>query len=171
MESPRPVMARAGNVAIPVSAREEARVMLSEKLDKYNWENIPAEHLQNRYEYLLENLSEVCRKYGKNKSEFKTDDKLSPETKLLISKRRLLRSKINLSYHNQIELMETKKLIKIKIREDIRKFNEEIISEILEDSWSTKKTQRALADGVNLLPKISSTPKEIWLRVGNKLWK
>jgi len=45
-------------------------------------------------------------------------------------------------------------LIKRKIREDVRKFNDEITEEIIEKTWSTKKVGKTLSEGICLLPSI-----------------
>jgi len=55
-----------------------------------------------------------------------------------------------------LELVEIKKLIKKKIREDLRKHNEQVAREIIESTWSTKKTKKVLALGQNLLPRIKN---------------
>ncbi len=54
----------------------------------------------------------------------------------------------------QVELIELRKLIKKKIKEDLTRFEEEIAENIIESTWSTKQANRALTRGTFLLPKI-----------------
>jgi len=105
------------------------------------------------YEKFVKIIEDTLIQFGINKKHIKTDDKLSLETKSLIDRRQLLRSKIGLSISEQIELVELKKLIKKRIREDIRRFEETIISDIIEDTWSTRKTRKALTGGSRSSPK------------------
>lgn len=53
---------------------------------------------------------------------------------------------------DQIELVELRKLIKKKIREDVAKFENEVTIGIIESSWPTRQVKKALSKGKILLP-------------------
>ena len=117
-----------------------------------DWENISEKNVQQKYDCLLELIGSAKEKFGVHRSNVKTDDKLSCNTKELIRRRTEIRNKIKLSKVDQIELVELRKLIKKKIREDINRFENEVTTEIIESSWSTRKVKKALAKGNALMP-------------------
>ena len=57
-------------------------------------------------------------------------------------------------------MVEIKKTIKKKIREDLRTFDEHTAKTIIESTWSTRKVKRALANGRNLLPELANEKGE-----------
>ncbi len=143
-----------GSLWIPVHRRPEAEHKLEEKLNLVDWEKTNLANLQENYDYLEKILNVIIREFGTNKKQIKTDDKLSPRTKSLIKKRMEITKKITLSVKEQIELIELRKLIKKKIKENLTRFEEEIAENIGESTWSTKQANRALTRGRFLFPKI-----------------
>ncbi len=145
-----------GSLWIPVHRRPEAEPKLEEKLKLVDWEKTNLANFQENYDYLEKILNVIVREFGINKKQIKTDDKVSPHTKNLIKKRMEIRKNIALSIKEQIELIELRKLIKKKIKEDSTSFEEEIVENIIESTWSTKQTNWALTRGRFLLPKIKN---------------
>ena len=77
--------------------REEAEEALRQDLGIKSWDEINQENIQSLYDFLEETIKKVMVKYGKNKKQLRTDDKLSTKTTELISKRAEIRKKVNLS--------------------------------------------------------------------------
>ena len=148
--APTPLQNAKGNISnlwIPVHKQEEAKANLKNKLEEVNWGNSLSDNLDSAYEKFLKIIVDTLTLFGIDKKHIKTDDKLCSETKGLIERRKVLRDKVCLSIHDQIELVELKKLIKRKIREDIRNFEEAVMTEIIEETWSTRKTKKVLTGG------------------------
>lgn len=82
---------------------------------------------------------EVADKNKKQKS-----SKLSVETKQLMEKRRNMKT---MTVRDKIELVELRKTINKKKREDVRKFNMEKINEAVVQGTSFKTTERKLRIG------------------------
>lgn len=142
------------NLWIPIHKREGAITLLAEMLKDIQWDQIQPDAIQVTYDFLESSIKEVLRQFGVYKKNLKTDDKLSIETKDLIQKRAPLESKVTLNVKEQIELIQLKKTIKKKVREDQRNFNELTAREIIESTWSTRKVKRVLANNRKLLPKL-----------------
>jgi len=116
--------------------------------------------IQAAYDPLEREILENLKNFGINKNDIKTDDKLSLGIKTLIEKRTQIKSKVTLNVSEQLELVELKKLIKKKIQEDLKSYNEQVAREIIESTWSSKKTKKALSLGQNLLPRIKNKEGE-----------
>lgn len=71
-------------------------------------------------------------------------DKLSNNTKILISRRDTLRTKQQLLDQEKTELKELRKTIKLEIRKDINKFNETIARDTIRQTKSIRKTKSLL---------------------------
>ena len=140
---------------IPPRNRNLAGSELTYQLKKRKWSNIEPHEIQDQY-YLEGKIKKTLEKFGKNKKMATTDDKLSKATNDLISKRTEIRGKIKLSVLEPIELTELNKIIKRKIREDVRNFEVELAEEIIENTWSTRKAKKALANSTKILPRIKS---------------
>ncbi len=89
-------------------------------------------------------LKKVLKQLGTPKNAIKTDDKLSRETKELISRRTAIRQKITLTGDERSELITIKKLTMKKIKEDVYNYEREIANSIIESTWSTRQTRKLL---------------------------
>lgn len=127
-----------GLLWIPVNKRELAEEALDRELSKFKCDNLNPENIQESYNFFEQALNTIAAKFGINKNMVKTEDKLSRETKNLINKRSKIRSRTYLNIKEQIELTELRKVIKKKIWEDIKKFENKLTQEIIESTWSTK---------------------------------
>ncbi len=141
---------------IPVHKRQEAENLLGNCLSQVDWKELKADNLQDRYNFLEGAIKNTIEELGTPKKLIRTDDKLSKETKDLIQKRTLIKKKGTLNKKEQIELIEIKKLIKKKIKNDLYNFDQEMAKSIVESTWSTRQVKKALAKGRCLLPKIKN---------------
>ena len=64
----------------------------------------------------------------------------------MIKKREDLRSRRNESRRCEIEFIEVRKLTRRKIREDVSKYNEKLIEEVIERNKSLKKAQKTITN-------------------------
>ncbi len=58
------------------------------------------------------------------------------------------------SNRDKIEIRELQKLVRRKVREDIRRYDERKIVNIIEDSWSTRKVKKELNQGRTMINKM-----------------
>ncbi len=117
--------------------------------------------LQGKYNKLENTLKEIIESYSRFGQVTKTDEKLTTETKELITKRNKLARKSNKNSRDKIELSELSKLTKKKIRTDILNFIKNKISEIIESTWSTKKAKKTINNNKNLIIKIQNEEGEL----------
>lgn len=110
--------------------------------------------VQTVYDIVEKANLETCQEVGNFSSKVKTDDKLSIECKELIEKRTKLKEKAKRSNKENTELTELNKLIRIRIRQDIRNFDSEQERDIIEETWSTKQARKVMCNNRHLLPKI-----------------
>ncbi len=62
-------------------------------------------------------------------------------------------------------MTELQKLVKKKVREDLKEFENSKIKQIIDETWSTKKEKKELRRGKNLITKIKDKErKEIYGR-------
>jgi hypothetical protein len=137
--------------SIPLDRIEEVKTQVKERMDAEIKEIDPKRNLQEYYEKMVKVLETVESEYGKPTEEIKTNDKLSQNTKKLIEKREKLKQKSKKSYREKVELVELRKLVKRKIREDIRNYNNEITRDIIESCWSTRKMRNELREEIGLV--------------------
>ncbi|KAI5717819.1 hypothetical protein M8J77_011797 [Diaphorina citri] len=117
--------------------------ILSKKLEKID---VDISSVQEAYNSLEKTIIEAVQEENKIKSQHgrKRSKKLSQATVDLIEKRETLNRKINKNLQDKIELTEIRKLVRKKIKEDINKYEDETIKEILETSGSTKAIKKEL---------------------------
>ena len=149
------------NLWIPMHKRVTACEALSARLGQIQWDQNLQNSIQYNYDLVESSIKEVMEEFVISNKNIKTDDKLSSETKSLISKRALIKGKITLSVREQVEITELNKTIRKMIKEDQRKFNEETAREIIESSWSTRKVKKVLSSGRRLLPKLLNLKGEV----------
>ncbi len=140
---------------IPVHKRKEAEVLLGSLLEPVEWEETDSYNLQERYDIFAGTVKKILEELDTPKNEIKTDE-LSKETKKLISRRTAIRQKITLTRDKQSELIPIKNVIKKKIKEDVYNYEQEIAKSILESTWPTRQTRKALSKGKYLLPRIKN---------------
>ena len=106
------------------------------------------QQLSNRFHFLTlendiddhtSNIVDMIKKISTSKRQ-----KLSPETKLLMKKRREMKQDGSL---NHIEYREVCETLRKKIREDCRQFQIEEITERIKDNTSIKKAEKHLSLG------------------------
>ncbi len=136
-----------GKWVIPISKRQEAEGKLKEILKTTNTGSNP-------YNILVQGLKDVTREFGVKRKEEKTCDKLSKETLDLIRRKNNLWRKKNKKLKEKIELTEIQKVVKRRVRQDLRKAEESKIQEILEENWSIKKVKKELSAGKNIIMKM-----------------
>lgn len=89
----------------------------------------------------LEHIIKTTAKNELMKPKTKQIDKLSLETKALINQREILTHKMNPTENDKEELRNIRKTIKNKAKDDVQKYNETKIKEILKNTKSIKKTK------------------------------
>lgn len=131
---------------IPQWRVEEARKFLRDKINetKDQWQNAG---MQESYDLLVGLIVKTIERYGKYKEKENTDDKISSKTKNLIRRREELRKIPNKSSQQMIEWTELQKLVRKEIKGDCRKFEEKMVEEIIEETWSSKKLKNKLSNG------------------------
>ncbi len=148
---------------IPKSVKSKAEIELLQQVN-ITKENIKVMGVQAAYNELENEIKYVVKKYGTKRKEETTRDKISEETSKLIMKKRVMwkkaRGKMN-DLQRKIENIEMQKMIKKRIREDVRKFNDEKIRQIIEESRSTKKVKKELSEGRNMIVKLKKEDGEI----------
>ena len=140
------------NLWIPMHKRATACEALLDRLGQIQWDQNLQNSIQDSYDLVESSIKDVMEEFGISNKNIRTDDKLSSETKLLISKRALIKGKITLSLKEQIEVTELNKTIRKKIREDQRKFNEETAREIIEALGRPGKSKKYYLAGENFYP-------------------
>jgi len=74
----------------------------------------------------------------------KKNSKISEETKLLMKKRREMKEE---NHIKRIEYIELNKTVRKKMREDVRRYNEKLVRNTIEENRSLKKTKQQLMIG------------------------
>lgn len=104
--------------------------------------------IQETYNKIEESLKEAVKRENEETKEqgrrFST--KISENTKKLIQKREELNKILNKTTIQKIEHTEIRKLTKKKIREDIVKYEDDIINKIMESTGSTKRVQKEITN-------------------------
>ena len=72
----------------------------------------------------------------------KKESKISEETKLLMKKRREMKEENN--HIKRIEYIELNKTVRKKMREDIRRYNEKLVRNTIEENRSLKKPKQLM---------------------------
>jgi len=116
---------------IPMYNIDRANEYVIEKFNARNGDTIS--DAQQMYDISELTLSEACEIYGKQKRKENTDDKISEHTNL-IAKREELRNASKINKTKKIELSILNRLVRRGIKQDIRKYEEEITKEITEES-------------------------------------
>ena len=93
-------------------------------------------------------LTEIIRKTAKEiaGTRKKKESKISEETKLLMKKRREMKEEENCI--KRIEYTELNKTVRKKIRDDVRRYNENLVRNTIEENKSLKKTKQQLMIGI-----------------------
>ncbi len=97
-------------------------------------------------------IVEITEKFGVRKEEL-TGDKLSKETLKLIARKNQLRKETGGGDHI-IETTEMRKLIRKKVKEAIKRYEDEMVRNPIKECRSTKKIKKALNTGKSLLVKL-----------------
>ena len=113
--------------------------LLSNRFHLLTLENDIDDHTSNIVDIIEETATSLAGRQRKSKKQ-----KLSPETKLLMKKRREMKQDGNL---NHIEYREVCKTVRKKIREDCRQFQIKEITERIKDNASIKKAKQQLSIG------------------------
>ncbi len=109
---------------------------------------------QESYNQLENKIGETIEKFGHKKREEKTGDKSREETLEIIQKKHKPMTKTCKSNREKVEIRELQKLVRRKVREDIRRYDESKIVNIIEDIWSTRKVKKELSVGRTMINKI-----------------
>ena len=128
-------------------------------------------NIQNRYSLLRDedlNIDQINKQFNDiikeaalevgGKNDNRSSSKLSVETKQLMQKRRDMKVSSN---RDKIELVELTKTINKKKREDVRKFNTQIINEAVISGTSMKAAKRRLGIGRNQMYAIKKPDGEV----------
>lgn len=123
--------------------------LYKEKLEK-QLDNIETEkiHVQEYYGQILSCIREAVKwenQFSQQKKIIIKSKKLSEETINLIKKREELNRIVNKTEDQKKGHREIRKVVRREIRKDVNKYEEEKISQIIEDTGSTKKLYRNLA--------------------------
>lgn len=129
------------------------KTMLQQDLQICHGENIQSNYNNIEGAIKKAELSLTAKTKSKKRS------KLSNETKTIIKHREHLRKIKHKTIKQKIELAELRKLSKRKIRQDLQKFENDIIEEILDQCGSTKRIDKELTSGKKVA---SPTKKEKW---------
>ncbi|KAI5722002.1 hypothetical protein M8J76_002173 [Diaphorina citri] len=116
--------------------------------------NIEGNTIQETYNKIEESLKEAVKRENEETKEQgrKYSTKISENTKKLIQKREEMNKIPNKTVTQKIEHCEIRKLAKKKIREDIAKYEEDIINKIMDSTGSTKRIKKEI-----------SSVKTIWI--------
>ena len=142
---------------VPEHKKREANKYVEEQTSKFN-ERTDKLEVEKFYDEIEQVILEARKRYGKKGKTIKTDDKITEKTKSMIKERNRMMYKSHKTIRERIKLTELNKLIKREIKEDIRKFEEKRVKEIIEENNSTRRTRRELSEGKNLI-----------LELGNKI--
>lgn len=106
--------------------------------------NIEGNTIQETYNKIEESLKEAVKRENEETKEQgrKYSTKISENTKKLIQKREEMNKIPNKTVTQKIEHCEIRKLAKKKIREDIAKYEEDIINKIMDSTGSTKRIKK-----------------------------
>ncbi len=147
---------------IPLHKLEEANKELANTIKERVLTKNTVEEMYTRLE---ESVREINKKWGEKRPVVKTDDKLTKETKQLIKARNELILKKDKNTREKLELILARKKVRSQIREDIKRYEERQIEEILQESGSTKKVKNTLFKDKYLVTKLkSATNKELYKR-------
>jgi len=139
---------------IPESRKREAMDHIRQRLESGgDRDNIT---MQEYYSEIVKVMKEAVEKYGKLKGEITTNDKISRETKDIISRREVLRRKSTKTGRDIVELAELRKTIKREVRRDIKKYDEEVTCEIIERYGSTKRLWKELKKEQDMVTNLKS---------------
>ncbi len=140
----RNYMRNKGNlkIIIPVSRRWEAIMKLEEQLNpirsKLTERGINEDQIQETYDEFENVLRETTETYGVKRKEETTGDQITEETLQLIKKKREMWKTMG-ARKMQKQNIEIQKLVKRKIRDDIKNYDNERIKEIVEDTGTIRK--------------------------------
>ncbi len=157
-------------IIIDVSRKGEAIMKLKEQLNpirsKLTEGGINEDQIQETYDEFEKALRETIETYGVKRKEETTGDKITEEILQQIKKKREMWKKIGGKENSKtkIENIEIQKLVKRKIREDIKNYDNERIKEIIEDTGSIRKM---MSEGKNLIRKLRNEKvKMVYSREG-----
>lgn len=130
-------------VVIPVYKVSEAKEYMKKEFEKAI-KSGGQKGVQEKYDNLVMIIKETERKFGEEKKECRTDDKISRNTKDLIERRGRMGKIRKMTPVQKVEWAELRKLIRKEIRKDCKLYEERRVIEIIEETWSTKKVWREL---------------------------
>lgn len=113
--------------------------------------NITAENQQEWYNKIEKAILKPRQKFGKEREEIKTDDKFSESTKKVINERNEMRFKIQRNVREKIKIAELNKIVRRKIRKDLKQWEDGRIQEIIEKNGSTRRMRNELCEGHQLI--------------------
>jgi len=125
---------------------------LKDNVDNYNLEltsrssmlNTEGMNLEHLNDVIARNITEASQKVAKKQKESKPE-KLSTKTKPLIQKRTsMISSATKWNERQKLEYEELNKTVRKQVREDIRKHNAKLTTEIIQQMNSTKRADKIL---------------------------
>jgi len=101
------------------------------------------EDINSKNKILAEIIRETAKEIAGTRE--KRESKISEETKVLMKKRREMKEEEN--YIKRIEYIELNKTARKKIREDVRRYNENLVRNTIEENKNLKKAKQQLMIG------------------------
>ena len=143
-----------------LKAKNEFRLCLQNRFSQLqeideNW--TVNEGFEKFNEIVRESTKELQKKIPKTQKK----SKISEATMKLIAKREVLRRERKESVAKEIDFIETRKLTRQKIREDVAKFNEKLIEEVIERNKSLKKAHSTVTNKKKWIQSVNDNGIEI----------
>ncbi len=150
---------RQAKMVIPVHKYPTVNTILENEQKSSKFKT--TDQVQNIYGVLKGTIQYTIKKVGNSRTIIKTDKKLSEDTRKLLEKRRNQNSKPQKTALERLELRELRKLVRRKIRQDIKYFEESTVEEIIKNSGSIKLARKQIQRGSHMFIKLKDNEGEI----------